>query len=168
MWLLPDVPSSFSPDQVQELLQQNFEDVELIRQRRRRACHEYLFRGKTTSEHDMLAIPFTVEGESQVQTLWARWAPQKMAIRRPGNLSRPVDPGTCALSAPPFEVEQVPAAPAIPANNPEPGQTGPDAKQTKNGDVAAVGDKAVAPPAAAAADGSQKRACIRIARSPAK
>ena len=37
VWLLPDVPSSFSPDQVQELLQQNFEDVELIRQRRRRA-----------------------------------------------------------------------------------------------------------------------------------
>lgn len=114
----------------------------------------------------MLAIPFTVEGESQVQTLWARWAPPKNgnpAARQPVKTRGSWDlrPERSA-----FEVEQVPAAPAIPANNPEPGQTGPDAKQTKNGDVAAVGDKAVAPPAAAAADGSQKRACISHRKIP--
>ena len=83
-WLVEQVPGTLTSEQVLQALGSTFKDVTMLYQRRKGDCMSYTFRGKTSSEHDSLAIPLDYDGGAC--TLWARWAPPRKGKAPPQHI----------------------------------------------------------------------------------
>ena len=113
VWLIEHVPHDWTQDDVCTALQNQFTDVQLIRQRRTRHGFDYWFKGCSPLNHDVVALPIeTNEGRGLI-TLWACWAPprgtpQKGHLVKPVrtlNLRSPPTPLSTAVTAVPKETE---------------------------------------------------------------
>ena len=113
VWLIEHVPHDWTQDDVCTALQDQFTDVQLIRQRRTRHGFDYWFKGCSPLNHDVVALPIeTNEGRGLI-TLSARWTPprgtpQKGHLVKPVrtlNLRSPPTPLSTAVTAVPKETE---------------------------------------------------------------
>ncbi|CAE7040599.1 unnamed protein product [Symbiodinium sp. CCMP2592] len=105
-WLLEHAPLHWTAQQAQEALATTFSEVTMVKQRRNRSGSAFYFRGAHVTDHDMVALPITVEDSQQI-VLWARWAPVQHKVQRQfisgqgsWSLRQPKDPFTTAESVP--------------------------------------------------------------------
>ena len=80
-WVLEHAPAHWTAQQAQDALASTFSEITMVKQRRNRSGSSFFFRGAHVAEHDMVAMPITLEDSQQV-VLWARWAPVTRKVQR--------------------------------------------------------------------------------------